>query len=99
MMNLVNYVEVKYSKTYTHRLSKEEIELANKINHYFIESKPLFRKDVLDYFGISKYMFYKLKNINAIQVPKGISDRTNSYRNKGKRKNNEGKLNEVSISM
>jgi hypothetical protein len=99
MMNLVNYVEVKYSKTYTHRLSKEEIELANKINHYFIESKPLFRKDVLDYFGISKYTFYKLKNINAIQVPKGISDRTNSYRNKGKRKNNEGKLNEVSISM
>ena len=99
MMNLINYVEDKYSKTYTHRLSKEEIELADKINHYFIESKPLFRKDVLDYFSISKHMFYKLKNINAIQVPKDISSRANSCRNKGKIKNNEGKNNEVSISM
>jgi hypothetical protein len=99
MMNLVNYVEVKYSKTYTHRLSKEEIELADKINHYFIESKPLFRKDVLDYFGISKYTFYKLKNINAIKVPKSISSKANSHRNKGKIKNNEGKLNEVFVSM
>ena len=99
MMNLVNYVEVKYSKTYTHRLSKEEIELADKINHYFAQSKPLFRKDVLDYFGISKYTFYKLKNINAIKVPKSISSKANSYKNKGKIKNNEGKSNVVSISM
>ena len=99
MMNLINYGEDKYSKTYTHRLSKEEIKLADKINHYFIESKPLFRKDVLDYFSISKHMFYKLKNINAIQVPKDISSRANSCRNKGKIKNNEGKNNEVSISM
>ena len=99
MMHIINYVEKKYSKTYTHKLSKEEIELANKINQFFIEKKPLFRKDVLDYFGISKYTFYKLKNVNAIQVPTDISSRANSYKNKGKIKQDEGKSNEVFISM
>ena len=99
MMNLVNYVEDKYSNKNTHNLSKEELELATKVNYFFNESKPLFRKDVLDYFGISKHMFYKLKNANAIQVPSYISSKDNSHRNKGKRKNNEGKSNEVSISM
>lgn len=99
MMNLVNYVEDKYSNKNTHNLSKEEMELASKVNNFFIESKPLFRKDVLDYFGISKHMFYKLKNANAIQVPKDMSSKANSCRNKGKTKNNEGKSNEVFISM
>ena len=99
MMNLVNYVEDKYSNKNTHNLSKEEMELASKVNNFFTESKPLFRKDVLDYFGISKYTFYKLKNINAIKVPKSISSKANSYKNKGKIKNNEGKSNVVSISM
>jgi len=98
MMNLVNYVEAQYSRKYT-ELTKDEINLANHINNYFIEKKPLFRKDVLDHFGMSKHMFYKLKNANAIQVPKEISSRANSCRNKGKIKNNEGKSNEVSISM
>jgi DNA invertase Pin-like site-specific DNA recombinase len=84
MMNLVDYVEKQYSKTETPNLSKEEIELASKINTYFIEHKPMFRKEVLDYFGISKHMFYKLKNVNAIRVPYEISNRTYSSRNKGK---------------
>jgi DNA invertase Pin-like site-specific DNA recombinase len=84
MMNLVDYVEKQYSKTETLNLSKEEIELASKINKYFIEHKPMFRKEVLDYFGISKHMFYKLKNVNAIRVPYEISNRTYSSRNKGK---------------
>ena len=84
MMNLVDYVEKQYSKTETPNLSKEEIELASKINKYFNEHKPMFRKEVLDYFGISKHMFYKLKNVNAIRVPYEISNRTYSSRNKGK---------------
>ena len=84
MMNLVNYVESQYSRTYTHDLSKEEIELASKINKFFIESKPMFRQEVLKYFGISKHMFYKLKKVNAIQVPAYISNRSNSNRNKRK---------------
>ena len=84
MMNLVDYVERQYSKTETLTLSKDELELASKINEYFIEHKPMFRKEVLDYFGISKHMFYKLKNVNAIRVPYEISNRTYSSRNKGK---------------
>lgn len=99
MMNLVNYVEKQYSNANTHNLSKEELELASKLNNFFIESKPLFRQDVLDYFGISKHMFYKLKNAKAIQVPIDITNKVNSCRNKGKTKINEGKSNEVSISM
>jgi hypothetical protein len=98
MMNLVNYVEGQYSMKYT-ELTEDEINLANHINNYFIEQKPLFRKDVLDHFGISKHMFYKLVNAKAIKVPNDISSRVNSCRNKGKTKNNEGKSNEVSISM
>ena len=84
MMNLVNYVEKQYSNTNTHNLSKEEMELASKVNNFFIESKPLYRQDVLDYFGISKHMFYKLKKANAIRVPEYISNRSNSNRNKRK---------------
>ena len=84
MMNLVNYVERQYSNTDTHNLSKEEMELASKVNNFFIESKPLYRQDVLDYFGMSKHMFYKLKKANAIRVPEYISNRSNSNRNKRK---------------
>jgi len=84
MMNLVNYVEKQYSNTDTHNLSKEEMELASKVNNFFTESKPLYRQDVLDYFGMSKHMFYKLKKANAIRVPEYISNRSNSNRNKSK---------------
>jgi len=84
MMNLVNYVEKQYSNTDTHNLTKEEMELASKVNNFFIESKPLFRQDVLDYFGMSKHMFYKLKKANAIRVPEYMSNRSNSNRNKRK---------------
>ena len=84
MMNLVNYVEKQYSNTDTHNLSKEEMELASKVNNFFVESKPLYRQDVLDYFGMSKHMFYKLKNANVIRVPEYISNRSNSNRNKRK---------------
>ena len=84
MMNLVNYVEKQYSKTDTHNLSKEEMELASKVNNFFTEIKPLYRQDVLDYFGMSKHMFYKLKKANAIRVPEYISNRSNSNRNKRK---------------
>ena len=84
MMNLVNYVEKQYSNTDTHNLSKGEMELASKVNNFFVESKPLYRQDVLDYFGMSKHMFYKLKNANAIRVPEYISNRSNSNRNKRK---------------
>ena len=84
MMNLVNYVEKQYSNTNTHNLSKEEMELASKVNNFFIESKPLYRQDVLDYFGMSKHMFYKLKKANAIRVPEYMSNRSNSNRNKRK---------------
>ena len=88
MMNLVNYVETQYSKIETPNLTKDEIELASKINQFFIDSKPMFRQEVLDYFGISKHMFYKLKNVNAIRVPIEISNRT--YSNRNKRKGNHG---------
>jgi len=90
MMNLVNYVENLYTKKETPNLSKDELELARKINEYFIEHKPLFRQDVLDYFGISKHMFYKLKNEKAIQVPYELTSRKHSIRNKGKGKHGQG---------
>jgi hypothetical protein len=77
-------VEKQYSNTDTHNLSKEEMELASKVNNFFTESKPLYRQDVLDYFGMSKHMFYKLKKANAIRVPEYISNRSNSNRNKRK---------------
>jgi len=77
-------VEKQYSKTDTHNLSKGEMELASKVYNFFVESKPLYRQDVLDYFGMSKHMFYKLKKANAIRVPEYISNRSNSNRNKRK---------------
>ena len=70
MMNLVNYVAKRHINLDTVKdLVQDELELANKINQYFKEKKPLHRKDVLDYFGITKHMFYKLKYANAIKVP------------------------------
>jgi hypothetical protein len=60
------------------QLSKEDIELAKKINRYFIEVKPIHRQHVLDYFGLSKDKFYKLKNAKAIQIPEYISNKSNS---------------------
>ena len=88
MRNLLDYVEKQYTEVVTPNLSKDELELASKINKYFIEHKPMFRQEVLDYFGISKHMFYKLKNVNAIRVPIEISNRT--YSNRNKRKGNHG---------
>lgn len=70
MMNLLNYTVKRHIELEkVKQLPNEEAELAQKINNYFKETKPLHRKDVLDYFGISKHMFYKLKNANAIHVP------------------------------
>lgn len=89
MRNLLDYVEKQYSKIERPNLSKDELELARKINEFFIEQKPMFRQDVLDYFGISKHMFYKLKKENAIRVPYEISNRTYSIRNKGKGKHGQ----------
>jgi hypothetical protein len=89
MRNLLDYVEKQYTKVATPNLSKDELELASKINKYFIEHKPMFRQEVLTYFGISKHMFYKLKKENAIQVPYEISNRTYSSRNKGKVKHGQ----------
>lgn len=78
-MNLLNYTLNHYSNLEkTNQLSKEDTSLAEKINEYFVSVKPLHRQDVLDYFGISKHKFYKLKNIHAIQVPEYISNRSNS---------------------
>ena len=51
------------------QLPQDEMELARKINSYFKEIKPKHREDVLTHFGITKHMFYKLKKVNAIQVP------------------------------
>jgi hypothetical protein len=59
-------------------LSVEEAELAKKINQYFEEKKPLVRQDVLDYFGITKHQFYKLKKKDAIQVPTYMTSKVNS---------------------
>ena len=70
MMNLLNYVakhHIELEKV--KELPQSEAELAKKINHYFEETKPLHREDVLNHFGITKHMFYKLKNANAIKIP------------------------------
>ena len=53
MMNLLNYtvnrhIELEKVK----ELPKDQMELAKKINHYFEETKPLHREDVLNHFGI-----------------------------------------------
>lgn len=71
MMNLVNYVANRHSNVEKdiEELPKEQAELATKINSFFKETKPQHRQDVLNYFGISKHMFYKLKQLKAIQVP------------------------------
>jgi len=70
-MNLVNYVANRHSNVETEpkQLPKEQQELATKINTFFTETKPQHREDVLNYFGITKYTFYKLKQLKAIQVP------------------------------
>ena len=78
MMNLVDYVVKQHSKAGESTLSKDEIELAGKINFYFVESKPIFRQDVLDYFGITKHMFYKLQKANALVIPEYITNKRNS---------------------
>jgi DNA invertase Pin-like site-specific DNA recombinase len=79
MMNLLNYTVQHHSRLERERqLTSEEAELAKKINEYFIEKKPLVRQDVLDYFGITKHQFYKLKNKDAIQVPIYMTSRANS---------------------
>jgi len=77
MMNLVNYVANHHSNTelVIEQLPKEQAELATKINTFFAEIKPQHRKDVLDYFGISKHLFYKLKQAKAIQVPDYITNK------------------------
>ena len=70
MMNLLNYVVKHHINLETVKpLPQDEIELANKINQYFEKKKPLHREDVLNYFNITKHMFYKLKNANAIKIP------------------------------
>ena len=79
MINLLNYTVQHHSRLEQERqLTSEEAELAKKINEYFIEKKPLVRQDVLDYFGITKHQFYKLKNKDAIQVPAYMTSRANS---------------------
>jgi hypothetical protein len=77
-MNLVDYVVKQHSKDKTQTLTKDELELAGKINFYFVESKPLYRQDVLDYFGITKHMFYKLQKADAIKIPENITNKRNS---------------------
>ena len=79
MMNLLNYTVQHHSRLERERqLSSEEAELAKKINEYFIEKKPLVRQEVLDYFGITKHLFYKLKKKDAIQVPLYMTAKANS---------------------
>ena len=79
MMNLLNYtVQHHFKLDQERQLTSEEVELAKKINQYFEEKKPLVRQDVLDYFGITKHLFYKLKNKDAIQVPAYMTSRANS---------------------
>jgi hypothetical protein len=77
MLNLVNYVANHHSniELEIQQLSKEHTQLATKINTFFTETKPQHRQDVLDYFGISKHMFYKLKQAKAIQVPDYITNK------------------------
>ena len=79
MINLLNYTVQHHSRLERERqLTSEETELARKINEYFIEKKPLVRQEVLDYFGITKHLFYKLKKKDAIQVPAYMTSRANS---------------------
>ncbi len=79
MMNLLNYTVQHHFKLEQERqLTSEEAELAKKINQYFEEKKPLVRQDVLNYFGITKHLFYKLKKKDAIQVPIYMTSRVNS---------------------
>ena len=79
MMNLLNYTVQHHIKLEQERqLTLEEAELAEKINQYFEEKKPLVRQDVLDYFGITKHLFYKLKKKDAIQVPTYMTAKINS---------------------
>jgi hypothetical protein len=79
MMNLLNYTVQHHFKLEQERqLTSEEAELAKKINKYFEEKKPLVRQDVLNYFGITKHLFYKLKKKDAIQVPIYMTSRVNS---------------------
>jgi DNA invertase Pin-like site-specific DNA recombinase len=83
MMNLLNYTVQHHFKLEQEKmLTSEEAELAEKINRYFEEKKPLVRQEVLDYFGISKHQFYKLKNKNAINVPVYMTNRVNSNLNR-----------------
>lgn len=78
MMNLLNYTVQHHSRLEREKqLTSEEAELAKKINEYFIKNKPLVRQEVLDYFGITKHLFYKLKNKDAIQVPAHMTSRAN----------------------
>jgi len=78
-MNLLNYTVQHHFKLEQERqLTSEEAELAKKINKYFEEKKPLVRQDVLNYFGITKHLFYKLKKKDAIQVPIYMTSRVNS---------------------
>ena len=79
MMNLLNYTVQHHSRLEQERmLTAEEADLAKKINQYFEEKKPLVRQEVLDYFGITKHQFYKLKNKDAIQVPIYMTSKANS---------------------
>ena len=79
MINLLNYTVQHHSRLERERqLTLEEAELAKKINEYFKEKKPLVRQDVLNYFGITKHQFYKLKNKDAIQVPIYMTSKANS---------------------
>lgn len=79
MMNLLNYTAQRHFKLEQEKqLSADEAELAKKINEYFIEKKPLLRQEVLDYFGITKHLFYKLKKKDAIQVPVYMTSKVNS---------------------
>ena len=79
MMNLLNYtVQHHFKLEQEKQLTSEEAELAKKINKYFEEKKPLVRQDVLNYFGITKHLFYKLKKKDAIQVPIYMTSRVNS---------------------
>ena len=79
MMNLLNYTVNRYTNLeIENQLSKEDIELAKKINIYFIEVKPIHRQHVLDHFKLSKDKFYKLKNAKAIQIPEYMSNKSNS---------------------
>ena len=79
MMNLLNYTVQHHSRLEQERmLTAEEADLAKKINQYFEEKKPLVRQEVLDYFGITKHQFYKLKNKDAIQVPIYMTTKANS---------------------